>query len=68
VEISNIIYKNITGVSTSEEAINFKCSKNFPCHEIWLEDVNLARQEDENVKATCDSVKWTNQGNVSPSC
>ncbi|KAE8038574.1 hypothetical protein FH972_011071 [Carpinus fangiana] len=68
VEISNIVYKNITGISVSEEAINFKCSKTFPCHEIWLEDVNLARQEDENVKAACDSVKWTNQGNVSPSC
>jgi polygalacturonase len=65
-EISNIVYKNITGVSASKEAINFKCSKSFLCHEIWLEDVNLDRQEDENVKASCESVKSTNQGNVSP--
>ncbi|XP_059440091.1 polygalacturonase QRT2-like [Corylus avellana] len=68
VEVSNIGYKNITGVSALEEAINFKCSKSFPCREIWLEDVNLACQEDESVKAFCDSVELINQGNVSPSC
>ncbi|XP_059440143.1 polygalacturonase-like [Corylus avellana] len=69
VKVSNIVYKNITGVSASEEAINFKCSKSFPCREIWLEDVNLARQEDESIKASCESVQYlTNQGTVSPLC
>jgi polygalacturonase len=43
VQVSNIVYKNITGVSASEEAINFKCSKSFSCREIWLKEVNLAR-------------------------
>jgi hypothetical protein len=68
VEVSNVVYKNIIGVSTSEEAINFKCSKSFPCYEIWLEDINLACQKDESVKAACESIRLTNQGNVSPSC
>ena len=67
-EVSNIVYRNITGVSASEEAINFKCCKSFPCRKIWLEDINLACEENESVKASCESVKLTNQGNVSPSC
>ena len=66
-EISNIVYKNITGISASKETINFKCNKSFSCLKNWLEDVNLVGQEEESVKATSESVKLTNHGNVSPS-
>jgi hypothetical protein len=68
VKVSNVVYKNITGISASEEAINFKCSRSVPCQEIWLEDVNLVRQEDASVKASCENVRLTNQGKVSPQC
>jgi hypothetical protein len=57
VQVSNIVYKNIAGVSASKEIINFKCNKSFSYHKIWLEDINLARLEGESVKASCESVK-----------
>ncbi|RZC85820.1 hypothetical protein C5167_026492 [Papaver somniferum] len=34
VQISDIIYKNITGTSASEVAVYFHCSKNYPCQDI----------------------------------
>ncbi|XP_062173708.1 polygalacturonase-like [Alnus glutinosa] len=68
VKVSNVVYKNITGISASEEAINFKCSKSVPCQGILLEDVNLVYQEDASVKASCESVRLTSQGKVSPRC
>jgi hypothetical protein len=65
VKVNNVVYKNMTGISELEEVINFKCNKSFPYLKVWLEDVNLVCQEHKSVKATCESVKLTNQGNLS---
>jgi hypothetical protein len=63
VKVSNVVYKNITGISASEEAINIKYNKSVPCQGILLEDVNLVRQEDASVKATCESILgWQTKG------
>ncbi|KAG0472401.1 hypothetical protein HPP92_016947 [Vanilla planifolia] len=67
VKISNVQYKNIKGTSASRNAINFNCSKNVPCSDILLEDINLV-EEDGEAKSFCSNVvKLTKQGDVFPS-
>ncbi|KAB1224824.1 Polygalacturonase [Morella rubra] len=44
VQVSGVVYKNITGTSASEEAVKFYCSKTIPCHGISLEEINLVRR------------------------
>ncbi|KAM3733961.1 hypothetical protein ACB098_11G177200 [Castanea mollissima] len=68
VKISNVSYKNIKGTSASEEAITFNCSKSFPCQGVLLQDVNLVRQGNGDVDATCLKVRLSKKGNVSPGC
>ncbi|KAI3880915.1 hypothetical protein MKX03_024611 [Papaver bracteatum] len=69
VQISDVIYKNITGTSASEVAVNFDCSKNHPCQDIVLQDINLVRDGDgKKAKASCKNVKLTQTGKVSPGC
>ncbi|KAI3930171.1 hypothetical protein MKW92_041835 [Papaver armeniacum] len=69
VQISNIIYKNITGTSASEVAVYFDCSKKYPCQDIVLQDIKLVRDEDgKAAKASCKNVKLTQVGKVSPGC
>ncbi|XP_073147042.1 probable polygalacturonase At1g80170 isoform X2 [Henckelia pumila] len=41
VEISNVRYKEIHGTSSSEIAINLKCSNSVPCYGIWMESIEL---------------------------
>lgn len=68
VKISNVAFKNIKGTSASEEAIKFDCSKSFPCQGVLLQDVNLVRQGNGDVDATCLKVGLQKKGNVSPGC
>ncbi|MCL7030136.1 hypothetical protein MKW94_030839 [Papaver nudicaule] len=71
VQISDILYKNITGTSASEVGVHFDCSKNHPCQDIVLQDIKLVRDEDgktAKAKASCKNVKWTQIGKVSPGC
>ncbi|KAK9287789.1 hypothetical protein L1049_016229 [Liquidambar formosana] len=41
VKISNVHYKNIRGTSTTPVAVNFMCSKQFPCQNVELFNINL---------------------------
>ncbi|KAB1224828.1 Polygalacturonase [Morella rubra] len=68
VQVSGVVYKNITGTSASEEAVKFYCSKTIPCHGISLEEINLVREGDGRVNAWCDNVGLRNMGKVSPRC
>lgn len=69
VQVMDVSYMNIRGTSASEDAIKFDCSKNHPCQDIFLQDVNL--QSGSSVKSTeasCSNVKLTQTGRVSPHC
>ncbi|GMY22471.1 polygalacturonase QRT2 [Fagus crenata] len=68
VQVSNVLYRNIQGTSDSEEAIKFHCSKSFPCQGIVLQDVNLEREGNGGVEASCLRVWLKKKGNVSPQC
>ncbi|OVA01014.1 Glycoside hydrolase [Macleaya cordata] len=68
VQISDVLYKNITGTSASEVAVKLDCSKKHPCRQIVLQDINLVRERGETAKAFCNNVKWTQIGEVLPGC
>ncbi|XP_016506354.2 polygalacturonase-2-like [Nicotiana tabacum] len=68
VQVKNVIYQNIKGTSATNEAINFDCSKNFPCQRIMLQNINLVGEDDETSKAVCNHVNFVNISAVSPKC
>lgn len=71
VKLSNIVYQNIRGTSASEVAIKFNCSKTVPCKGIYLQDVILTPEGHggcSSTIATCENVRYVNQGKVFPPC
>ncbi|GFP87737.1 polygalacturonase [Phtheirospermum japonicum] len=68
VQVKNIMYHNIKGTSTSDAAINFKCSKSHPCQGIILQNVNLVGADGDKADAICKNVNLQNVGAVSPRC
>ncbi|KAF8398392.1 hypothetical protein HHK36_017319 [Tetracentron sinense] len=68
VQVRDVVYQNIKGTSASNMAINFDCSKSFPCRGIVLQDINLVKEGGATAKASCKNVICTKMGNVSPYC
>ncbi|KFK35000.1 hypothetical protein AALP_AA5G221100 [Arabis alpina] len=63
VQVSNVVYKNITGTSATDVAIKFDCSKKYPCQGIVLSNVNI-----KGGSASCKNANVKDQGTVSPQC
>ncbi|KAJ8562656.1 hypothetical protein K7X08_031108 [Anisodus acutangulus] len=68
VQVKNVIYQNIKGTSAPKEAINFNCSKNFPCQGILLENVKLLGENGETPNANWNNIENLTCHNVSPEC
>ena len=68
VQISNVLYQDISGTSASDVAVKFDCSETFPCQDIELEDIDLRSEGGGDAEALCNNVKLSYFGNVSPSC
>ncbi|KAK3408281.1 hypothetical protein EUGRSUZ_J00557 [Eucalyptus grandis] len=69
VQVRNVTYTNIRGTSASEEAIKFDCSRNHPCEDIFLQDINLRSESSvKSTEASCLYVRPTQTGIVSPRC
>ncbi|XP_047319919.1 probable polygalacturonase At1g80170 [Impatiens glandulifera] len=66
VEISQILYRNISGTSKTERAMNFACSDTVPCEHIVLNNINL-QSKDGVAETYCNSVTGFNYGYVQPS-
>ncbi|KAL0282840.1 UNVERIFIED_CONTAM: putative polygalacturonase [Sesamum angustifolium] len=66
VEISQIMYRNISGTSKSEKAMKFACSDTVPCTRIILNDINLQRS-DGTVETFCNSAAGIGYGYIQPS-
>ncbi|CAK9172691.1 unnamed protein product [Ilex paraguariensis] len=66
VEISQIMYRNISGTSRSEEAMKFACSDTVPCSHIVLNNINLEKT-DGTVETYCNSATGFGYGYVQPS-
>ncbi|KAG7639374.1 Polygalacturonase ADPG2 [Arabidopsis thaliana] len=63
VQVKNVVYRDISGTSASENAITFNCSKNYPCQGIVLDRVNI-----KGGKATCTNANVVDKGAVLPQC
>ncbi|KAM7465453.1 hypothetical protein LguiB_013015 [Lonicera macranthoides] len=66
IKISDIMYQDIHGTSATAVAVNFDCSKKYPCSNIKLVDVNLS-YKDQTAQASCSNVGGTSSGVVKPS-
>jgi len=67
VEVSNVVFKNIRGTTTTKDAIKMNCSKNVPCQDITLQNINLKMQHGKgNTQSTCQNAKWRKSGTVLP--
>ncbi|XP_020571321.1 polygalacturonase-like [Phalaenopsis equestris] len=67
VQVSNVQYSNIKGTSESNLAINFSCSKSFPCSGIILQDINLVMSSGKSANSFYENAKWIKEGTVNPS-
>ncbi|XP_020206421.1 polygalacturonase [Cajanus cajan] len=65
VEISNVIYQDIHGTSTTAIAVKMNCSPKNPCTGIRLEDVMLT-YESKQVVASCNHAGGITSGVVQP--
>ncbi|KAK4379691.1 hypothetical protein RND71_001553 [Anisodus tanguticus] len=68
VRVSNIMYKNIKGTSSTQTAIKLNCSKTIPCKGIQMENVDIRHEGGSTVKALCANVKYTTNGVFFPKC
>ncbi|OIV93726.1 hypothetical protein TanjilG_16577 [Lupinus angustifolius] len=66
VEISEIMYQNISGTTKSDKAIKFDCSDAVPCNNLVLSNVNLEKL-DGTVQTYCHSAQGFGYGVVHPS-
>ncbi|RVW46924.1 Polygalacturonase [Vitis vinifera] len=67
VQVQNVLYQNIKGTSSSNEAIQLDCSDKFPCQGVVLQDIDI-EIGGRATKAVCNNAKVTEKGDVSPSC
>ncbi|KAL4198780.1 hypothetical protein AMTRI_Chr03g47720 [Amborella trichopoda] len=68
VNISQVMYINVSGTSKTPNAMKFACSDTVPCSNIILSNVNLQRDNgDGNVQTFCHSAVGYNYGIVHPS-
>ncbi|KAL5056605.1 hypothetical protein RYX36_037287 [Vicia faba] len=68
VQLSHVLYQNISGTSASEVAITFECSKIVRCKQVYLQDVILEQEGSGGTTATCKNVKYVNTGKFYPQC
>ncbi|XP_050947162.1 probable polygalacturonase At1g80170 isoform X1 [Cucumis melo] len=66
VKISQIMYRNISGTTTSKNAMKFACSDSVPCSNIILSNVNLEKT-DGTVETYCHAAQGFGYGIVHPS-
>ncbi|PWA41857.1 putative polygalacturonase [Artemisia annua] len=69
VKISDVVYRNLYGTSSSKIAITLNCSKSVPCSGITMENINLEPiQPGKEVTASCINVQGTEDGVNPGSC
>ncbi|XP_072979357.1 polygalacturonase QRT2-like [Typha angustifolia] len=68
VAISNVLYKNIKGISASETAVRLNCSRTVGCKDVELQNIDLFWEDGDHTYASCNNVQWTGVGRISPRC
>lgn len=55
VKISNVRYEDIHGTSKTEVAVMLDCSKEKPCTDIVMDNVNLVQIDNGSAKSSCSN-------------
>ncbi|KAL8512460.1 hypothetical protein ACS0TY_018801 [Phlomoides rotata] len=66
VQIQDVMFKNIWGVSNTKVALNIECSEIRPCKDIKLIDIRLAFNGRGPSTAVCSNVQGSSNGRVIP--
>ncbi|KAM7497733.1 hypothetical protein LguiA_022147 [Lonicera macranthoides] len=67
VQISNVTFKDIRGVSSTKVAVTMKCSQVVPCKDVRLENINLAYNGVGGPASSwCSNVKGQSYGKQLP--
>lgn len=66
VEVSDVLYDNISGTSATDEAIRFACSDSVPCENILLRNIDLRLTSGDDAASFCESVMGFSLGSVTP--
>lgn len=62
-----MVFKNIRGTTISKDAIKLNCSKNVPCNDIVLQNINLKMEGGKgDTESTCQNARWRKSGTVVP--
>ncbi|KAJ0034931.1 hypothetical protein Pint_26449 [Pistacia integerrima] len=66
--MNNVRYNNIRGTSSSEVAVNLMCSKENPCQNVEIGDINMVYNGGNEGRATspCSNVEAILRGNHNP--
>lgn len=65
-KITDVRFNDIRGTSYSQIAVNLICSKENPCDNITMRDINIGSHGGTPVKSYCENVRVTSSGQVSP--
>ncbi|KAK6932165.1 Glycoside hydrolase, family 28 [Dillenia turbinata] len=66
IQVSNVKYKNIRGISSSQVAVSFLCSETKPCQKLELTDINLQYNGKGPVKTECSYANGVAFGTQKP--
>ncbi|KAK4388415.1 Exopolygalacturonase [Sesamum angolense] len=66
VKISNIVYQNIRGTTTSPVAVSLKCSSGAPCQNVQLHNINLQATGKARPTSVCSSANVGYSGVQNP--
>ncbi|XP_063945849.1 exopolygalacturonase-like [Daucus carota subsp. sativus] len=66
VQVSDVKFINVHGISKSEVAINLQCSSTMPCQGIELDTIDLSLDGGEQTTASCSNVNATYDGSQNP--
>ncbi|KAL0362529.1 UNVERIFIED_CONTAM: Exopolygalacturonase [Sesamum calycinum] len=67
VQIENVIFKNIWGISSTQVAVNLQCSGSLPCKNVKIININLAyKGRGGQAKALCSHVLGSSYGKQIP--
>ncbi|GFP81265.1 probable polygalacturonase at1g80170 [Phtheirospermum japonicum] len=66
VAISQIMYRNVSGITTTKEAIRFACSDTVPCINVVLNNISL-QSHAGTAETYCHSVSGITKGSIQPS-
>lgn len=71
VQLSNIVFSDIRGISASKVAVNIVCSKGMPCRNVELNSIDLKYDGEDGGSSvsSCYNVQGVSYGQqIPPSC